>query len=136
MRMILGGTGPHAGQPVAQAGTAPGQAHSAMVLVHGRGDTASGILQLVTALPVAGMAYVAPQASGQTWYPNRFLAPIQANEPWLSSALDGLGDLIGRIEAAGVPAARTVLLGFSQGACLALELRRSATRAGMAHSSG
>jgi len=92
-----------------------------MVLVHGRDDTASGILRLADVLPVPGMAYLAPQASGNTWYPNRFLAPIQANEPWLSSALEGLSGLLAGIEAAGVPAARTVLLGFSQGACLALE---------------
>ena len=121
MRMIMGGTGPHAGQPVLQAGAALDRASSAMVLVHGRGDTASGILQLASVLTVNGMAYLAPQASGQTWYPNRFLAPIQANEPWLSSALEGLSGLLAGIEAAGVPAARTVLLGFSQGACLALE---------------
>ena len=76
MRMIIGGTGPHAGQPVAPGRNRARTGASAMVLVHGRGDTASGILQLVTALPMAGMAYVAPQASGQTWYPNRFLAPM------------------------------------------------------------
>jgi phospholipase/carboxylesterase len=67
------------------------------------------------------MAYLAPQASGNTWYPNRFLAPIGSNEPWLSSALDGLADLLEQVSAAGVPAERTVLLGFSQGGCLALE---------------
>jgi phospholipase/carboxylesterase len=92
-----------------------------MILVHGRGDSASGILQLADVLPVTGMAYFAPQASGHTWYPNRFLAPIQTNEPWLSSALAGLGDLLSQIDASSVPAWRTVLLGFSQGACLALE---------------
>ena len=92
-----------------------------MVLVHGRGDTASGILQLADVLPVPGMAYFAPQASGNTWYPNRFIAPIRTNEPWLSSALAGLDDLLSQIDAAGVPVSRTVLLGFSQGACLALE---------------
>jgi len=92
-----------------------------MVLVHGRGDSAPGILQLADILPVPGMAYLAPQASGSTWYPNRFLAPIATNEPWLSSALDGLGDLLEQIEAVGVSPARTVLLGFSQGGCLALE---------------
>jgi phospholipase/carboxylesterase len=92
-----------------------------MILVHGRGDSASGILQLADVLPVTGMAYFAPQASGHTWYPNRFLAPIQTNEPWLSSALAGLGDLLSQIDASGVPAWRTVLLGFSQGGCLALE---------------
>ena len=119
--MTLRSAGPHGGQPVAQAGVALEQARSAMVLVHGRGDSAAGILQLADVLPVPGMAYLAPQASGQTWYPNRFLAPIAANEPWLSSALEGLGDVLAQIEAAGVPAARTVLLGFSQGGCLALE---------------
>jgi phospholipase/carboxylesterase len=92
-----------------------------MILVHGRGDSASGILQLADVLPVTGMAYFAPQASGHTWYPNRFLAPIQTNEPWLSSALAGLGDLLSQIDASSVPVWRTVLLGFSQGACLALE---------------
>jgi phospholipase/carboxylesterase len=92
-----------------------------MVLVHGRGDSASGILQLADVLPVRGMAYFAPQASGHTWYPNRFLAPIQTNEPWLSSALACLGDLLSQIGASGVPVSSTVLLGFSQGACLALE---------------
>lgn len=119
--MTLRGTGPHGGQPVLQAGAMLHGAWSAMVLVHGRGDSASGILQLADAFPVPGMAYLAPQASGNTWYPNRFLAPIPTNEPWLSSALAGIGDLLSQVEAAGVPAAHIVLLGFSQGACLALE---------------
>jgi predicted esterase len=121
MAMTLRCAGPHRGQPVSQAGVALDAARSAMVLVHGRGDTAAGILQLADVLPVQGMAYFAPQASAQTWYPNRFLAPIEANQPWLSSGLDGLGDLLEQIAAAGVPAERTVLLGFSQGGCLALE---------------
>jgi phospholipase/carboxylesterase len=121
MRMTLRSAGPHNGQPVAQAGVALDRARAAMVLVHGRGDSASGILQLADVLPVPGMAYLAPQASGNTWYPNRFLAPIAANEPWLSSALEGVRDLLEQIEAAGVSPARTVLLGFSQGGCLALE---------------
>ena len=119
--MTLRCPGPHGGQFVLDAGVLATRATSAMVLVHGRGDTASGILQLADVLPVRGMAYFAPQASGHTWYPNRFLAPIQTNEPWLSSALAGLDDLLSQIDAAGVPASRTVLLGFSQGACLALE---------------
>jgi len=119
--MTLRCPGPHDRQPVLQAGAEPAKARSAMILVHGRGDSASGILQLADVLPVPGMAYFAPQASGHTWYPNRFLAPIQTNEPWLSSALAGLGNLLSQIDAFGVPVWRTVLLGFSQGACLALE---------------
>jgi phospholipase/carboxylesterase len=121
MAMTLRSGGPHGGQAVVQAGVALQAARSAMVLVHGRGDTASGILRLADVLPVPGMAYLAPQASGNTWYPNRFLAPIRSNEPWLSSALDGLADLLEQISAAGVRPPRTVLLGFSQGGCLALE---------------
>ena len=121
MGLTLRVAGPHGGQPAASAGMALERARSAMVLLHGRGDTASGILQLADVLPMAGMAYLAPQASGNTWYPNRFLAPLASNEPWLSSALEGLADLLDQIVAAGVPAARTVLLGFSQGGCLALE---------------
>ena len=121
MGMTLQGTGPHGGQPVIQAGAALQGARSAMVLVHGRGDSASGILQLADAFPVPRMAYLAPQASGNTWYPNRFLAPIPSNEPWLSSALAGLGDLVAHVEAAALRATDVVLLGFSQGACLALE---------------
>ena len=121
MGLTLRGAGPHGGQPVASAGVALERARSVMVLVHGRGDTASGILQLADVLRVPGMAYVAPQASGNTWYPNRFLAPLGSNEPWLSSALDCLDDLLTQTAAAGVPLAKTVLLGFSQGGCLALE---------------
>src|SRR5215207_5358168 len=71
--MTLQGTGPHGGQPVIQAGAVLQGARSAMVLVHGRGDSASGILQLADAFPMPRMAYLAPQASGNTWYPNRFL---------------------------------------------------------------
>jgi predicted esterase len=67
------------------------------------------------------MAYLAPQAAGFTWYPNRFLAPIEANEPWLSSALMTVADLIAQVEAAGIPAEMVILAGFSQGACLAAE---------------
>lgn len=67
-----------------------------------------------------GFAYLAPQASGNAWYPYPFTAPLESNEPYLSSALDVLETLLARVEET-VPAQRVVLLGFSQGACLALE---------------
>ncbi|MGH2542939.1 MAG: alpha/beta hydrolase, partial [Ardenticatenaceae bacterium] len=68
---------------------------------------------------------------GNTWYPNSFLAPIPSNEPWLSSALTLLGAVVRQVEAAGIPAERVLLLGFSQGACLTLEfLARHARRYG------
>ena len=111
----------HAGQPVLTAGAPLDRARGAVVLVHGRGATAESILDLTTVLRGDDLAYLAPQAAGQTWYPQSFLAPLAANEPWLSSALATLDALVARIAAGGLGPERTVLLGFSQGACLALE---------------
>jgi predicted esterase len=113
--------GPHAGQPVRRSGAPNGRARAVMILLHGRGATAESILTLADALPFDGMAYLAPQAAGYTWYPNRFLAPIRTNEPWLTSALAAVDDLVSRAGDEGVPPDRVVLAGFSQGACLALE---------------
>ena len=106
-------------------------ARAAMILVHGRGATAESILTLVPALDTGGFAFLAPQASGNTWYPNSFLAPISSNEPGITSGLRAIGDVLSTVNAAGIPAARTIVLGFSQGACLSLEFTaRNATRYG------
>jgi predicted esterase len=92
-----------------------------VVLVHGRGATAESILTLADEVGRPELAYLAPQAAGHTWYPYGFMAPMERNEPWLSSALELLESVLAKLEAEGIPAERTVLLGFSQGACLALE---------------
>ncbi len=113
--------GPHAGQPVLAAGAPLGEAAAAVVLVHGRGADAANMLALAEALERPDLAYLAPQAAGHAWYPQGFMAPIAANEPGLSSGLAVLAGLVERLAAAGIPPERTALLGFSQGACLALE---------------
>jgi len=101
------------------------------VLVHGRGATAESILTLVPELDVPDIAYLAPQAPGNTWYPESFLAPLQRNEPWLSDALRILDDAVQELEGKGIPKSRIALLGFSQGACLMLEFAaRNAARYG------
>ncbi|MFO7170414.1 MAG: dienelactone hydrolase family protein [Chloroflexota bacterium] len=121
----------HQGQPLLQRGAPLGAARAAMVLVHGRGASAADIMTLADELPHPDFAYLAPQAAGGTWYPNRFMAPIASNEPWLSSALQVLADTLASLEAAGLPPERTILLGFSQGACLATEfVARNARRYG------
>lgn len=112
---------PHQGQPVATAGAPLAQAQAAMILVHGRGATAESILTLAPEFNQSGWAYLAPQAAGNTWYPYSFLAPIPQNEPGISSGLTAVSDLLAHVSAAGIPPERIVLLGFSQGACLALE---------------
>ena len=112
---------PHRGQSVLVAGVPLEQATAAMVMVHGRGASAGDILGLAPALEAPGWAFLAPQARGGTWYPNSFRAPVESNEPWLSSAIGVIAELLSRLETAGLPAERTILLGFSQGACLTLE---------------
>jgi predicted esterase len=122
---------PHADQPVRSAGTPIAQADAAVLMVHGRGATAESILTVVPLLPTEGVAYLAPQAAGNTWYPFSFLAPIDQNEPGITSAMRALDRALASIEAAGIPRAHTMLLGFSQGACLASEYAaRHATRYG------
>lgn len=122
---------PHAGQPVIEAGLPLGQAPAAVIMVHGRGATPENILELVPLLGRPNLTYLAPSAASRTWYPNSFMAPIASNEPGLSSALGVLTSLLARIEAAGVPRSRVVLLGFSQGACLSGEFAvRHASRFG------
>jgi predicted esterase len=102
-----------------------------MLMVHGRGARAEDILALAEQFTESEFAYLAPQAATNTWYPNRFLAPIEENEPWLSSALEFVGDVLQQIREAGIPYERTILLGFSQGACLTLEFAaRNARRFG------
>jgi predicted esterase len=106
---------------VARAGRSLREAETAVVMVHGRGATAESILTLAEEVGQPELAYVAPQAPGHTWYPQSFLAPIERNEPYLSSALRTLEEVVAELAAAGIPPERTVLLGFSQGACLSLE---------------
>jgi phospholipase/carboxylesterase/glyoxalase family protein len=122
---------PHGGQPVLTAGAPLDAARGVVVMLHGRGAEADDMLALASVLARPQFAYLAPQAAGHTWYPNRFVAPISANEPWLSSALALVGRVVHEAEGLGVAAERMVLLGFSQGACLAIEFAaRNARRYG------
>jgi phospholipase/carboxylesterase len=107
------------------------EAKKALIMIHGRGATAEGILGLAQHLNVESYTLIAPQATNFTWYPYSFLAPQKQNEPWLSSALDLLTAIVNDINAAGIPTDQIYFLGFSQGACLALEyVTRNATKWG------
>lgn len=128
---ILESGDPHAASQLHRAGTALAEAHSAMVMIHGRGATAESILALAAEFRVPGIAYLAPQAVGYAWYPLSFLAPPARNEPFLTSALAVVGRAVAAAADAGIPPERTYLLGFSQGACLASEwVARNARRFG------
>ncbi|HMQ34105.1 MAG TPA: dienelactone hydrolase family protein [Chloroflexaceae bacterium] len=117
--------------PVLAAGAPLETARGAVVMVHGRGASAESILSLAPELRADDLAYLAPQATNGSWYPFSFMAPLSNNEPFLSAALEAVGALVAHVEGAGIPAERIVLLGFSQGACLASEfVARNARRYG------
>lgn len=112
---------PHAQQTVLRVGPASTESALTMILVHGRGASAEDILGLAQELHLDDVTFIAPNAGGRTWYPYSFLAPIEQNQPGITSGLNLLARLVSEVEAQGVPADRIGLLGFSQGACLALE---------------
>ena len=120
----------HAKQVVFQ-GVPLASANKAMILLHGRGASAASILSLQDYLHLEGFALLAPEATNHTWYPYSFLAPVEQNEPWLSSALELVAGLVEDCKAVGIDESQIHLLGFSQGACLTLEFAaRNATRFG------
>ncbi len=103
-------------------GTPLETAQKAMLMLHGRGASAQDILSLTDYLEREDCAYIAPQATQSTWYPYSFMAPIEANEPGLSSALEVIGSIVARLHDEFNFAYENIfLLGFSQGACLTLE---------------
>jgi predicted esterase len=112
---------PHRDQPILTGGPKLTDAAGAVILLHGRGASAEDILGLSHEFDHPELAYSAPQAAGNTWYLCSFLAPIEQNEPWLSSALKKLEVIVAGISRAGIDHERIVIAGFSQGACLASE---------------
>lgn len=115
------GRDPHRYAHVCSAGVALEDAEHALVLLHGRGRKAERILLLSQRLPHDGFAFLAPQAAERSWYPGSFMAPIEENEPWLCSSLAVLDRVMADLSEAGIGPERTMLFGFSQGACLAAE---------------
>lgn len=113
---------PHRDLPVRTAGAPLDEARAAVLLLHGRGGSAPEILGLAAELERPGLAWLAPQAVGNSWYPRSFLAPLRSNQPHLDSALAAVERLVGEVEDRGPGAERLALVGFSQGACLAVEL--------------
>lgn len=111
---------PHADRPVVTRGQPLGDGRAVMILVHGRNASAESILELAAALDHPDFTYLAPAAAGGTWYPYGFMQPMERNEPGITSGIAVVHALVDRAVAAGVPVGRVMLLGFSQGACLAL----------------
>src|SRR3954464_11563371 len=94
---------PHGGQPVQMGGAPLDSAEGGLIALHGRGAGAQDIMALAREVAPPGVAILAPQAAGNTWYPYRFLEPTERNEPYLSSALRIVSDLIARLGEEGIP---------------------------------
>jgi phospholipase/carboxylesterase len=113
-----------AGKPLSETG-------KALIMLHGRGGSAEDILSLADSLPVGDFTLIAPQAAAHSWYPYSFLSLPAQNEPWLSSALEVLSEVVEDIKAQGIGTNKIWFTGFSQGACLMLEyIARNAARYG------
>ena len=116
---------------VATAGKKLAEAKKALIMIHGRGGSAGDILSLAGHLQVNDFALLAPQASSNSWYPYSFMAPVSQNEPWLSSALSLIGEVLKDVISQGISEENIYFTGFSQGACLTLEfVARNAARFG------
>ncbi|TXJ00788.1 MAG: phospholipase [Chryseobacterium cucumeris] len=113
------------------AGIPLNQAEKALIMIHGRGGSAQDILSLSQHLNVKDYALLAPQALNHTWYPFSFIAPVEQNEPWLSSALEMVEETVKAAVNAEIKPENIYFFGFSQGACLTLEfLARNAQKFG------
>jgi predicted esterase len=112
---------PHGGERVLIGGAPLETAGGALIAIHGRGAGAEDIIALAGEIAPPTVTILAPQAAGNTWYPYRFLEPTERNEPYLSSALRVVAELIAQLGEQRIPPERVALMGFSQGACLALE---------------
>jgi phospholipase/carboxylesterase len=116
---------------IVTAGKSLKEASKALIMVHGRGANAEDILSLAEHLNVKDFALIAPQAKDNSWYPYSFLSPLSQNEPWLSSALSTLSEIVDDLKVQNFLTEHIYFAGFSQGACLALEfVTRNATKYG------
>lgn len=108
-------------QNIVTAGVPLEEAKKVLIMIHGRGGSANDIITLASHLHVPDFAILAPQATGNTWYPQSFLAPPAQNEPYLGAALEVLTQVVNNVVEAGISRENIYFLGFSQGACLTLE---------------
>ena len=129
---------PHAGQPVETRGPRPEDARAAVIMIHGRNAMPQSILELVSLIGLKDIHYVAPAAENNTWYPYSFLTEIEKNEPGISSGYFVIDGLVNDLLARGLTRERILLLGFSQGGCLAstYAARRAARYGGVFALSG
>lgn len=104
-------------------GPKPADARAVVVLIHGRGSDGPSMIEMTTGITDdADVAWIAPTAANNTWYPDGFMAEWDGNQPWIDHTLNLFTKLLDRLNADGVSDERIVLMGFSQGAAVAAEM--------------
>lgn len=112
---------PHGQATIEQFGAPVSRARFTVIALHGRGASAADMRSLADHIGIPDVAYIAPTAGGRSWWPTSFLAPHQDLQPHLDSALTAVTRCVSQAMTEGAEADRLILMGFSQGACLALE---------------
>ncbi len=122
MSAIVDSPNPHLALPPELFGAPLGAARAVVILIHGRGQSPGDMAQqIVHRLDLPDIAYIAPAAADQTWYPAGFMAATEQNQPRLDFALARLAALSDGLGAGAIPPSAQAIVGFSQGACLACE---------------
>ncbi|WP_083936146.1 dienelactone hydrolase family protein [Methylobacterium sp. B1] len=112
---------PHLCNSILFRGAKSNDAKVAVVLLHGRRQTPNDIYDCAQRIDMDAVRYAVPTADQATWYPRGFMRPIEDNEPRLSQALEAVDATVRALSSEGFSYDRVVLMGFSQGACLACE---------------
>lgn len=111
----------HLDQPYYSHNLPPVDSEYAILALHGRGRTPEEMLGLKDRADFGQASWIAPAAHNQTWYPNKFMDPVEKNEPYLSHAFECIRKRIETFISVGFSVDDIVIMGFSQGACLAAE---------------
>ncbi|MCF8242614.1 MAG: dienelactone hydrolase family protein [Melioribacteraceae bacterium] len=112
---------PHTGDEIYTRGADLINAESAMIMLHGRGGSSQSMIDLSHEFNSDNMIFIAPQADNFTWYPYRFIEEREVNQPGIKSGMILIDKIIDSLVLNGIVHTKIYLLGFSQGACLALD---------------
>lgn len=113
---------PHLTKEPTVFGSPLDSASLAVLAVHGRGQSPEYMRGLAERIDIDDIGYLALEADGGSWYPEGFLLPLEANQPYLDHAVEAVLHHLRRLIASGRPLEEIVVFGFSQGACLLSEV--------------
>jgi phospholipase/carboxylesterase len=91
------------------------------IVLPGRDQPVQFALGLITRLSLPSLNCIALSAEGNTWYPRRFMEPIESNQPDVDHSLERIESMVAEAGSRGIARNEIALIGFSQGACVVCE---------------